>query len=41
MALDTNSLNDETDIDDAVVNVVPTQGAIVRANFKARLGSAY
>ncbi|HHI2554913.1 TPA: fimbrial biogenesis usher protein [Klebsiella aerogenes] len=38
MALDTNSLNDETDVDDAVVNVVPTQGAIVRANFKARVG---
>jgi outer membrane usher protein len=38
MALDTNSLNDETDIDDAVVNVVPTQGAIVRANFKAHVG---
>lgn len=38
IALDTNSLNDETDIDDAVVNVVPTQGAIVRASFKARVG---
>ena len=38
LALDTNSLNDETDIDDAVVNVVPTQGALVRASFKARIG---
>ncbi|MCP2006219.1 UNVERIFIED_ORG: outer membrane usher protein [Buttiauxella agrestis ATCC 33320] len=38
MALDTNSLNDETDIDEAVVNVVPTQGAVVRANFIARVG---
>lgn len=38
MALDTNTLNDETDIDDAVVNVVPTQGALVLAKFKARVG---
>lgn len=38
IALDTNTLNNHTDIDDAVVNVVPTQGALVRATFKARVG---
>lgn len=38
MALDTNSLGDRMDIDDAVANVVPTQGALVRATFKARIG---
>lgn len=38
MALDTNSLPDNVDIDDAVVNVVPTQGALVRARFKAQVG---
>lgn len=38
VALDTNSLNDKVDIDDAVVNVVPTMGALVRADFKAHVG---
>lgn len=38
MALDTNSLADNLDIDDAVTNVVPTKGALVRAEFKARVG---
>lgn len=38
MALDTNSLADNVDIDDAVINVVPTQGALVRASFKAQVG---
>ncbi|ALR78154.1 fimbrial biogenesis usher protein [[Enterobacter] lignolyticus] len=38
MALDTNSLSDKMDIDDAVTNVVPTQGALVRAIFNARVG---
>lgn len=38
MALDVNSMADDVDIDDAVVNVVPTQGALVLANFKARVG---
>jgi outer membrane usher protein len=28
MALDVNSLKDDVDIDDAVINVVPTQGAL-------------
>jgi outer membrane usher protein len=32
------SLNTHTDIDDAVVNVVPTKGALVRAKFNARVG---
>lgn len=38
MALDVNSLKDDVDIDDAVINVVPTQGALVLANFTARIG---
>lgn len=38
VALDTNSLADNVDLDDAVVNVVPTHGAIVRAKFKTRVG---
>jgi len=38
VALDTNSLADNVDLDDAVVTVVPTHGAIVRADFKAHVG---
>lgn len=38
IALDTNTLDSHTDIDDAVINVVPTQGAIVRAKFTAHSG---
>lgn len=38
IALNTASLDDHTDIDEAVTNVVPTKGALVRANFKARVG---
>lgn len=38
MALDVNSMADDVDIDDAVINVVPTQGALVLASFKARVG---
>ncbi len=38
IALDTTTLNNFTDIDDAVDSVVPTKGALVRANFKARVG---
>lgn len=38
IALNTTTLNNHTEIDDAVVNVVPTQGAIVRAKFNARVG---
>ena len=38
IALDTNSLADNVDLDDAVVSVVPTHGAIARAEFKAHVG---
>ncbi|MDA3990632.1 fimbrial biogenesis usher protein [Klebsiella aerogenes] len=38
VALDTTTLNDHTDIDEAVTTVVPTKGALVRASFKARVG---
>lgn len=38
VALNTNSLGDTLDIDDAVVNVVPTRGAVVKAEFKALSG---
>ena len=36
-ALDTTP-GDNVDLDNAVANVVPTRGAIVRAEFKARVG---
>lgn len=39
VALDTNSMGQNVDIDDAVVNVVPTQGAMVRAEFNAHIGA--
>ncbi|WP_429066206.1 fimbrial biogenesis usher protein [Aeromonas bestiarum] len=38
VALDTNTLADNVDLDDTVVNVVPTHGAIVRAEFNPHLG---
>lgn len=38
IALDTNTLADNVDLDDAVVSIVPTHGAIVRAEFNARVG---
>ncbi len=38
VALDINQLDDHTDLDNVVANVVPTEGAIVRADFKARTG---
>lgn len=38
VALDATSLNDHTDLDESVVSVVPTQGALVRANFNTRVG---
>lgn len=38
VALDINQLDDHTDLDNVVANVVPTEGAVVRANFKARRG---
>lgn len=39
VALDSASLDDHTDIDEVVSRVVPTRGAIVRANFKGHSGS--
>lgn len=39
VALDTDSLDDQTDIEDAVSRVVPTRGAVVRAGFKGYTGS--
>lgn len=39
LALDTNTLGDDIDIDESVAHVVPTQGALVRATFKARQGA--
>lgn len=36
--LDTSKLPDNLEIDEAVVQVVPTSGALVRADFKARVG---
>lgn len=38
MALDTTTLGDKVDLDNAVVDVVPTQGALVLASFKAHVG---
>ncbi|WP_320727297.1 fimbrial biogenesis usher protein [Enterobacter sp. 118C5] len=38
MALDTTTLGDKVDLDNAVVDVVPTKGALVRAKFDARVG---
>lgn len=38
IALDVNSLDRHTDLDDNVQNVVPTEGAIVRAEYQAHVG---
>lgn len=38
ISLDTTTLKDNADLDDAVLNVVPTQGALVRASFDTRIG---
>lgn len=38
VALDLNTISDDVDIDGAVVSVVPTKGALVKANFKAHVG---
>lgn len=38
VALDTTTMDKHTDIDDPVATVVPTQGALVEATFKARVG---
>lgn len=39
MSLDTSTLSQNVDLDDSVVNVVPTRGALVRADFKAHFGA--
>lgn len=39
IGLDTNSYGEDVDIDNAAALVVPTQGALVLADFKARVGS--
>jgi outer membrane usher protein len=38
IALNTNTLKNNVDINDAVTNVVPTQGALVQARFQALVG---
>ncbi|MEG5551155.1 fimbria/pilus outer membrane usher protein [Enterobacter wuhouensis] len=38
IALDTSTLSDEVDIDTAVQTVIPTQGAVVMADFHTRVG---
>ena len=38
IALDTTSLKDNADLDEPVMNVVPTRGALVRAEFITRVG---
>ncbi|MBF4154933.1 fimbria/pilus outer membrane usher protein [Enterobacter hormaechei] len=38
VALDSSTLDDQTEIDSAVANVVPTRGAIARASFNTRSG---
>lgn len=38
VALDVKSLDMHTDLDDTVQDVVPTQGAIVRAEYRTRVG---
>lgn len=38
VALDTNSMNNHTDVENNVSSVVPTQGALVRAAFDTRIG---
>lgn len=38
VSLDINTLDDKTEIDSTVTRVVPTKGAIVRANFKVHHG---
>lgn len=39
LSLDTNSLPDNVDLDDSVAEVVPTRGALVRADFNAHVGA--
>lgn len=39
IALDVDTLNTHTEIENAVVNVIPTKGALVRADFNTHLGA--
>lgn len=39
VALDVSTLDNHTDIDNPVVSVVPTEGAIVRARFRVHSGA--
>ncbi|WP_420803983.1 fimbrial biogenesis usher protein [Rahnella ecdela] len=39
MALDTTTLPDNVDLDETVVSVVPTRGALVRAQFRTHIGA--
>jgi outer membrane usher protein len=39
VALDTTSLDENVDIDDNILSVVPTAGAVVMASFTTRAGS--
>lgn len=39
IALDTESLSDDVDIETATQTVIPTRGAVVLANFQTRVGS--
>ena len=39
VALNIDNLNDNTDIESSVMNVVPTQGAMVRADFVTHIGA--
>lgn len=38
VAIDTQTLGQDTDIDETVQDVVPTRGAVVRATFNAKTG---
>ncbi|WLI79007.1 fimbrial biogenesis usher protein [Kosakonia sp. H02] len=38
VALDKNTMNHHTDVENSVSSVVPTQGALVRASFDTRIG---
>lgn len=38
IALNTNTLGDNVELDESVVRVVPTRGAVVRADFKPNIG---
>jgi len=39
IALNTNTLPDNVDVEDTVVSVVPTHGAVVRADFSVQVGA--